>query len=247
MSEVNHNLSDENTVALVSLKQDVATSADSNEEKEIDWHKLAHKLREHNRKLLKKVFQLEQEAIESNQALEEQQKIARSHDLYTATQAEKINSYQEQISELLDKISVYEQQEEHQQSTVAILSQQLNILEEKANKLEKDCAQLKVLNEEQKEEIAAKKQQIQELNTRYYRQQQYLLEHKASQQEVTSDRQIQAWSAYSASNAVDSASEATASTSHKRDWPAPAIAKTQDKLKSIAGVKLPKFPRRAEG
>ena len=253
MSEVNHNLSEENLVASVSLQQDISISSDDNREKEIDWHKLAHKLREHNRKLLKKVFQLEQEAIENNQALEEQQKIARSHDLYMASQAKKIDNYHEQVAELLEKISVYEQQEEHQQSTVAILSQQLNILEEKADKLEKDCAKLKVLNEEREEEIAAKKQQIQELNTRYYRQQQYLLEHKASQQEVSSsDRHIKAWSVHSASNAAALTLETTTShnhTSHNHnsDWPAPAIAKTQDKLKSIAGVKLPKFPRRAEG
>ena len=245
MSEVNHNLSEDNTISSIASPQDISTSTTNHQEKEIDWHKLAHKLREHNRKLLKKVFQLEQEIIESNQALEEQQKIAKSHDLYTASQAEKINDYQEQITTLIEKIALYEQQEEHQQSTVAILSQQLKIMEEKTDKLEKDCDKLKVLNEKQEEDITAKKQQIQELNTRYYRQQQYLLEHKASKQETNSNQPIQAWSGLNASNAAALASEVA--TAYGRDWPAPAIAKTQQKLKSIAAIQLPKFPRKAEG
>ena len=80
MSEDTKNLPRENAISPITSEQNITSETNlnsndtSDKDNNIDWHKMAHKLREHNRKLLKKVFQLEQDILESNQALEEQKK-----------------------------------------------------------------------------------------------------------------------------------------------------------------------------
>ena len=116
MSEANNSFEKIEFVPNLESKKILESSADfpenqteeqQNKDREIDWHRLAHKLREHNRKLLKKVFQLEQEIIESNKALEEHIKRSRSNDLYLAKQGDIFNEYQEEIAELGQKITTY--------------------------------------------------------------------------------------------------------------------------------------------
>lgn len=252
MSEANHNLSIENPITSTNTENNsflqCETIVECNQEKEINLHKFAHKLREHNRKLLKKVFQLEQEVIESNQSLEEQKKISQNHYLCVAKQADKINQYQEEIAELVEQLTAYKQKNQSQQVMVEKLTQKLESSQQKAEKLEKDYTELVTINNNKTKELIEKKQQIHELNLRFQRQQQYLLEQKNTHQEKIAIQPIKAWSASSIETKTETATPLAAeiNSPNTPDWPAPAIATKTTQSKSLAGVKLPQFPRRAE-
>lgn len=253
MSEANYSPSTDNSIASNTSEQNSVLEsqliAETNREKEINLQKFAHKLREHNRKLLKKVFQLEQEIIESNQALEEQRKISQNHYLCVAKQAEKINQYQEENSELLQQLAADRQKNHSQKAMVANLNQQLESSQQKASKLEKDYAELQAVSHATNSELLDKQQQIQELTNRLNRQKQYLLEPKNSNYEKPASQPIKAWSA----NSIETTPLKTTALASELeppktpDWPAPAIAKNLTPNKSLAAVKLPQFPRRTEG
>lgn len=250
MSEANNNLSAENLIFPISSEQNLSSESklisNTPKDQDIDWHKLAHKLREHNRKLLKKVFQLEQEVIESEQALKEQKKLSHSNDLYAAKQAEKINHYQEQIADLAQKIETSHQETHSQQVVIETLTQQLDSSQQKAAKLEKECTELQEVNKTKSERLLAQQQQIQELTNRLNRQQQHI-PHKQSDPERVASQPIKPWSAN-----IEAASFKSAVFSPEvnplkpNDWPAPAISHPNKQINSIAAVKLPRFPRQAE-
>jgi chromosome segregation ATPase len=255
MSEANHNQSTEISIASAASKQNLVVEsqaiAENSPEKELNLHKFAHKLREHNRKLLKKVFQLEQEIIESNQSLEEQKAISQNHYLCVAKQAEKINQYQEEITELVQQLATYQQKNHNRQVKVEKITQQLEISQQKTSKLEEDYAKLNTINNTKISELLAKEQQIQELKERLHKQQQYILEQRTSnyeKNEKNGSQPIKAWSVKSIeANSVATTAFSADNPAKTTDWPAPAIAKNQTTIKSLAAVKLPQFPRREEG
>ena len=163
MSEANTNPSEKNLVPFSSLEENIdseTTISIEAKEKDIDWHKLAHKLREHNRKLLKQVFQLEQALIESNRALEEQKEISQSQDILAAKQAEKINRYQVEIDGMLQKIESYERSSLEQKTVIETLTLELETLQKKATKLETECTELMVYNEAKDREFRRNKTEI---------------------------------------------------------------------------------------
>lgn len=253
MSEANNSFEKIEFVPNLESKKILESSADfpenqteeqQNKDREIDWHRLAHKLREHNRKLLKKVFQLEQEIIESNKALEEHIKRSRSNDLYVAKQADIINEYQEEIAELGQKITTYQQEKSSQKFVIDNLENKLNISERNNSKLEQKCNELQQEKDLQTRELLEKEQQIQELNIRFNRQQQYLLQYRANKNNRTTSQPIKAWSAEN----IEKKSPTTVVSPkiNATDWATPAIAKKQAKINSIAAVQLPRFPRQAE-
>ena len=248
MSEANTNPSPENLVPFTSIEEDINSEAKAvpveAKEKDIDWHKLAHKLREQNRKLLKQVLQLEQSLIESDRSLEEQKEISQRQDSFAAKQAAKINSYQEEIDEILHKIESHEQGSLKQKAVIETLTQELETSQQKVSELQEECTELMVYTEAKEQELQETKQQLQELNIRYQRQQQHLLRSKTTETKQVSSQPIKAWSADS------SVTKPPASTAKKpkknSDWFAPAIAKKNQDIESIAAVQLPKFSRKAE-
>lgn len=248
MSEANIDRSEKNFVPFTSLEENInsATKAIPIEakEKDIDWHKLAHKLREHNRKLFKQVFQLEQALIESNQALEEQKEISQRQDLFAAKQAEKINHYQEELDSILQKIEFDEKANLSQTTVVETLTKELETSQKKAEILAAQCTKLLADNDNKNHELQETKQKLQELSIRYKRQQQNLLNPKPKDNKKVGSQPIKAWSADS--TVSPTASTATNSVKNS-DWPAPAIAKTSKQIESIAAVQLPKFTRQVEG
>jgi chromosome segregation ATPase len=256
MIEANHNQSTEIPIASAASEPNLLVSsqpvAETSSEKELNLHKFAHKLREHNRKLLKKVFHLEQEIIESNQSLEEQQEISQNHYLCVAKQAEKINQYQEEITEIVQKLATCQQKNHNQQVKIEKLTQQLGVSQQKIGKLEEDYAKLATINNTKNSELLlAKEQQIQELKERLQKQQQYILEQRTSnyeKNEKNSSQPIKAWSVNSVeANSASKTAFSADDSDRTPDWPAPAIAKNQTTIKSLAAVKLPQFPRKAEG
>ena len=155
-------------------------SQEAQKPKDIDWHKLAHKLREHNRKLLKKVFQLEQEVAETNNRIKEHQVRSQSTDMLIAQQAEEINHTQEEVAHVMQELETSQQEVHSQKVMVDSLTKQLETANEKFAQLERECALLQERYNQQTHDLLLKTQQIQELSSRLGRQQRYTLQYKAA-------------------------------------------------------------------
>ena len=266
MSEFDNKLSAENLIAhFAPDEEDLSVQDESNQEsktanpeiqdheKNINWHKLAHKLREHNRKLLKKVFQLEQEVIETNQSLSEQEKSLQSNNVYSAKQAEKINRYEEEISEFSQKLVGYEREIHSQKATIENLTLQLETSQQKATQLDQEFLQLRNAVVEKDLALSDRKQTIKELKTRLERQQYQFVQSKAEvAQERTAatvrNEPIQAWSAnYGEANVARQTMAESHNHREEQERATPAIAKNNNQpISSIAAVKLPQFSRQAE-
>lgn len=155
-------------------------SQETEKPKNIDWHKLAHKLREHNRKLLKQVFQLEQEIAETNNRIKEHKVRSQSTDMLIAQQAEEINHNQEEIAHVMQKLETSQQEVHSQQVMVNSLTKQLDTANEKFAQIERECSLLQEKYNQQTHDLLMKNQQIQELSARLSRQQRYTLKYKAA-------------------------------------------------------------------
>ena len=116
------------------------TQPESGEQK-MNWQKVAHKLREYNRKLLKKVFRLEQELADIDNKFTKYIEKSRSNDVLVAQQEEKIRKYQEQ-TESFDLV-IAERQAIIEQKEIAIanLSQQQDLFQQQIAKLEQEIGE----------------------------------------------------------------------------------------------------------
>ena len=146
----------------------------------IDWQQLAHKLREHNRKLLKKVFNLEQNLIDVTNQVQEHQQIARQEELTITEQAEKLNSSQEEIADLSKQLEQERQEIKSQEVLIENLSLQLKSAQEQTAKLERECAVVQENYNQKNYELSSLTEQKEELESRLYRQQQQALQYKAA-------------------------------------------------------------------
>ena len=195
----NHANSDENKRENLSNSANLAGKQESNSEnlssptlvpennnqetqkpQDIDWHKLAHKLREHNRKLLKKVFHLEQEVAETNDRIKEYKLRSQSTDMLIAQQAEEINHDREEIARLIQELETSQQEIHGQKVLVDSLNKQLETANENFARLERECALLQEKHNKQTHDLSLKNQQVEELSARLNRQQRYTLQYKAA-------------------------------------------------------------------
>ena len=103
---------------------DEQTNSSQQQSNNIDWHKIAHKLREHNRKLLKQVFKLEQELAESKNVLEQQTERSQNTDTLIAQQAKELNHSQEEVARLLHQIEAFQQEAQNQKLLMESMSKQ---------------------------------------------------------------------------------------------------------------------------
>ncbi|BAZ45518.1 hypothetical protein NIES4102_25420 [Chondrocystis sp. NIES-4102] len=146
--------------------------AEESLELKMDWQKIALKLREYNRKLLKNVFRLEQELADIDNKYNKYVEKSQTSDVLVAQQAEEIKTYQEQISQL-------NQQIDEQEITINDLSQQYELSQQQTVQLEKECSLLQQDYEKQATELAAKGREVKELQTKICQQQRYALQYKA--------------------------------------------------------------------
>ena len=149
-------------------------------QKNIDWQKLAHKLREHNRKLLKRVFTLEQEVAEAQNKCKEQNDQFLKSNLLVEQQAEKLNDHQEEVAGLLQELENSQQQLQEQQALAKDLSQKLEISQQEIAKMEREFTKLQNSNNEKEYKIVVTNKQLQELQTRLDRQQQNTIKYRAA-------------------------------------------------------------------
>ena len=146
----------------------------------IDWQQLAHKLREHNRKLLKKVFNLEQNLIDVTNQVQEHQEIARQEELTITEQTEKLNHSQEEIADLSQQLEKKQQEINSQEVLIQNLSLQLKAAQEQTARLERECAVVQENYNQKNYELSNLTEQKEELESRLYRQQQQALNYKAA-------------------------------------------------------------------
>lgn len=161
------------------VKRDKPSQASDNSHN-IDWQQLAHKLREHNRKLLKKVFNLEQTIIDLTNQVQEHKEIARQEELTISEQTEKLSHSQEEEANLRQQLEKQGQEIKSQEVLIQNLSLQLKASQQQTAKLERECAIVQENYNQKNYEIINLTEQKEELESRLYRQQQQTLQYKAA-------------------------------------------------------------------
>lgn len=145
----------------------------------MDWKKVAHKLREYNRKLLKQEFRLKQELAEINNKFNKFVEKSQNSDSLLARQAEEIKNYQETIALLTQQLTSSQQQLDAREPALEQLSKQYELSQKQTAQLERDCTLLQEKCDRQAFDLLAKEQESQELQIQLSQQQ-----HNALQRET---------------------------------------------------------------
>ena len=148
----------------------------------MDWKKVAHRLREHNRKLYKNIFRLEQELAELDNKFNKYVEKSQNSDLLLAQQAEEIKQYQENIALLGQQLTSSQKQIKERDSSIERASQQQTLLQNKTTQLEREYASLQEERDRQTMNLAAKERENQELQIQLNQQQQNILQQEAELQ-----------------------------------------------------------------
>lgn len=169
-------------ISAVEQPQNSATeiSTTNHSTKKMDWQNVAHKLREYNRKLLKKVFKLEQDLADTENKYKVQNEKSQNSDRILAQQAKEIKEFQEQVVRLSEQLTTAQQETQSQKTLVENLSEQLRESQKQTAQLERECALLQETCNHQSYQLIAKTQQTEELSNRLTRQQRYTLQYKAA-------------------------------------------------------------------
>ncbi|MEM6612965.1 MAG: hypothetical protein AAF652_12060 [Cyanobacteria bacterium P01_C01_bin.72] len=145
----------------------------------MNWQKVAHKLREYNRKLLKKVFRLEQELAEIDNKFNKYIEKSKSTDLLLVQQAEELKNYQEKVALLVEQLACSQQQIDSQELIIKQVSEQHQLSQQQTAQLERECTLLQEKYNRKSFELVAKEKESQELQSELNQQQ-----HSALQQEA---------------------------------------------------------------
>ncbi|MGD1919823.1 MAG: hypothetical protein ACFCAD_13585, partial [Pleurocapsa sp.] len=146
------------------------------DDQKMNWQKVAHKLREYNRKLLKKVFRLEQELADVDNKFTKYVEKSRSSDVLVAQQEKEIRKYQEEAelfeSQKADILAIIEQKE----IAVNNLLEQYELSQQQTAQLERDCVLLQENYNHQVYELTTKDKEIKELQNKLSQQQRSALQ-----------------------------------------------------------------------
>ena len=112
-------------------------------EQTMNWQKVAHKLREYNRKLLKKVFRLEQELSDIDNKFTKYIEKSRSNDVLVAQQEQEIRKYQEQIESFDRTVADYQEIIDRKEVITINLSQQQDLSQQRIARLEQELDEYK--------------------------------------------------------------------------------------------------------
>ena len=120
---------------LVQSNSQETEQSDSGEQK-MNWQKVAHKLREYNRKLLKKVFRLEQELADIDNKFTKYVEKSRSSDVLVAQQEQEIRKYQEKTESFDRQIADHQAIIDQKEVMIISLSQQHELSQRQTAQLE---------------------------------------------------------------------------------------------------------------
>ena len=162
-------------------KSDRAKSKLKESVQKMNWKQVAHKLREHNRKLYKQVFRLEQELAEITNKFNKYLEKCKSNDLLMAHQAEEIKSYQESVALFSQQLASERQETNSKKTVIEQLSQQHELSQKQTAQLERECTLLQEKYNNQAYDLITKEKENQELKIELERQQQIIAEYEARQ------------------------------------------------------------------
>ncbi len=146
----------------------------------VDWYGEAHKLRQHNRELIKKIVQLEQNIKEDREALESQILRTRTGEVKISQQIEEVEANREQIEYLSREIEKFESLVQRKNILIETISKQLETSQEQIARVERECALIQEEKERQNQNFLETQRKVEELSARLHRQQRYTLEFKAA-------------------------------------------------------------------
>lgn len=232
-----------NTAAIEpDLTQEQLSSSEDSESltAKMDWQRVAHKLREYNRKLLKKVFRLEQDLAEIDNKFNKQVEKSASTDLLIARQADELEASEAKVVLLTQKLANIQQQIDDRELVVKQVSEQHELSQQQTAQLERECTLIQEKYNQKAFELVAKEQANQELQSELDRQQHSALQQEAElkrYQEAASrkekaasrnqnyphNRFIQPWS---------TVAKGLTSTSSTSTFPEPKIALPKTKIKT---------------
>ena len=170
-----------------SEQSDSTPASESNATKEesgsvtakMDWQRVAHKLREYNRKLLKKVFRLEQELAEIDNKYNKYVEKSRNSDMLLVQQAGELESDREKLAVMVEQLANSQQQLDERELIIKQISEQHELSQQQAAQLERECTLLQEKYNQKAFELVAKEKENQELQSELSQQQ-----HTALQQEA---------------------------------------------------------------
>ena len=162
-----------------SASESNAIGEESESTAKMDWQRVAHKLREYNRKLLKKVFRLEQELAEIDNKYNKYVEKSRNSDMLLVQQAEELESYQEKLAVMVEQLANSQQQLDERELIIKQVSEQHELSQQQAAQLERECTLLQEKYNQKAFELVAKEKENQELQSELSQQQ-----HTALQQEA---------------------------------------------------------------
>jgi predicted nucleic acid-binding Zn-ribbon protein len=145
----------------------------------MNWQRVAHKLREYNRKLLKKVNRLEEELAEIDNKFNKYVEKSRNSDVLLAQQAEELESYQEKVTLLMQQLAGSQQQIENQELLIKKVSEQHELSLQQTAQLERECTLLQEKYNQKAFELATKEQESQKLQSELSQQQHSVLQQEA--------------------------------------------------------------------
>ena len=179
-------VSDSNAEQLKEQPSDLTSACQSNTESELeslttkmDWQKVAHKLREYNRKLLKKVFRLEQELADINNNYNKYLEKSKNSDLLLVQQAEELESEREKTAIAVEQLTNFQQQLEERELTIEQISQQHQLSQQQAAQLERECTLLQEKYNQKAFELVAQEKENQELQSELSQQRHLVLQQEA--------------------------------------------------------------------
>ena len=169
----------ENSHLSAGTKQDSTTQNSKPLTQKMDWQKVAHKLREHNRKLYKNIFRLEQELADLDNKFNKYVEKSQNSDLLLAQQAEEIKKYQENVSLLTQQLTTSQKQIEDRELSIERLSEQYQLSQKQTAQLERECTLLQETYNHQRFELTTKERENQELQAQLSQHQQNALQREA--------------------------------------------------------------------
>ncbi|BAW95242.1 hypothetical protein NIES970_01440 [[Synechococcus] sp. NIES-970] len=145
-----------------------------------DGYMIAHKLRQHNRELVKTVVQLEEALAESQEKLQAHIIRSRSADGLIAQQSDDLDLNQQQIKQLEQELTKAKKNVREYQEMLAELEYKFQASQTQLAKIERECALLQESHNEQQQKLFAAEQEIKDLQVRLQRQQRYTLQYKSA-------------------------------------------------------------------
>lgn len=161
------------------LESDTTVEESGSVTAKMDWQRVAHKLREYNRKLLKKVFRLEQELAEIDNKYNKSVEKSKNSDMLLVQQAEELKSDREKMAVMIEQLADSQQQFDDRELIIKQISEQHELSQQQAAQLERECTLLQEKYNQKAFELVAKEKENQELQSELSQQQHTVLQLEA--------------------------------------------------------------------